>query len=289
MEILGRFEEICLPDKEEHLALGTANDIRILGSYADRKIDLTMRLHNECAEQHLSLKKRLKKTRLTKRQQAIVAQTCVESTALFDAAVRPLYESEINKIQREIDRLYRSIWASKNKPPINQIQEKSINMFGVRKQLTIDSMELKIEKRHLIRIGHILRMDNNRLTKQLVLGWPAPEISDQHRKARQTTIGYWKTLMRNAGQDPDTIESLALNRKKYKTFIEERVRRICGSTKMQIKRTRPRDKSTTRREEKLTHVRSLNIEDEPGKTYSDDPWHALTGSRSQTKTKLSVR
>ena len=44
MEILGRFEEMCHPDKEEHLALGTANDIRSLGSYADRKIDLTMRL-----------------------------------------------------------------------------------------------------------------------------------------------------------------------------------------------------------------------------------------------------
>ena len=44
MEILGRFEEICQPDKEKHLALGTANDIRILGSYADRKIDLTKRL-----------------------------------------------------------------------------------------------------------------------------------------------------------------------------------------------------------------------------------------------------
>ena len=87
-------------------------------------------------------------------------------------------------------------------------------------------MELKIEKRHLIRIGHILRMDINRLTKQLVLGWPAPEISDQHRKARQTTIGYWRTLLRNAGQGPDTIESLALNRMKYKKFIEERMRKI---------------------------------------------------------------
>ena len=93
------------------------------------------------------------------------------------------------------------------------MQVKSINMFGVRKQLTIGSMELKIEKRHLIRIGLILRMDNNRLTKQLVLGWPAPAISDQLRKARQTTIGYWRTLLRNAGQDTDTIESLALNRK----------------------------------------------------------------------------
>ena len=221
MEIIGRFEEICHPDKEEHLALRTANDIRILGSYTDRKIDLTMRLQRMRRAAFI-LKKRLKKTRLSKRQQAIVPQTCVESTALFDAAVRPWYKSEMNKLQREIDRLYRYIWASKDKLPIKEMQEKSINMFGVRKQLTIDSMELKIEKRHLIRIGHIRRMSNNRLTKQLVLGWPAPEILDQHRKARQTTIGYWRTLLRNAGQGPDTIESLALNRMKYKKFIEER-------------------------------------------------------------------
>ena len=44
MEILGRFEETCHPDREELSALGSANDKRNLGSYADRKIDLTMRL-----------------------------------------------------------------------------------------------------------------------------------------------------------------------------------------------------------------------------------------------------
>ena len=103
MEILGRFEKICQPDKEENLALGTANGIRILGSYADRKIDLTMRLQR-MRRAAFVVKKRIKKTRLTKRQQGIVAQTCVESTALFDAAVRPWYKSEINKLQREIDR-----------------------------------------------------------------------------------------------------------------------------------------------------------------------------------------
>ena len=93
------------------LALGTANGIRILGSYADRKIDLTMRLQR-MRRAAFVVKKRIKKTRLTKRQQGIVAQTCVESTALFDAAVRPWYKSEINKLQREIDRLYRFIWAT---------------------------------------------------------------------------------------------------------------------------------------------------------------------------------
>ena len=134
MEILGRFEEICQPDKEENLALGTANGIRILGSYADRKIDLTMRLQR-MRRAAFVVKKRIKKTRLTKRQQGIVAQTCVESTALFDAAVRPWYKSEINKLQREIDRLYRFIWASRDKLPIKEMQEKSIKMFGVSKQL----------------------------------------------------------------------------------------------------------------------------------------------------------
>ena len=91
-------------------------------------------------------------------------------------------------------------------------------MFEVRRQLIVDSLTLKIEKRHLIRIGHILRMDNSRLTKQVTLGWPGTEISDQHNKARQTTIGYWRKLLKEAGSDPDTIEPLAINRKRYRKF-----------------------------------------------------------------------
>ena len=55
-----RFEEICHPDKEKQLTLGTANDIRILGSYADRKIDLTMRLQRMRREAFI-VKKKTKK------------------------------------------------------------------------------------------------------------------------------------------------------------------------------------------------------------------------------------
>ena len=76
MEFLGRFEEICHPDKEEYLALGTANDIRILGSYADRKIDPTMRLQ------------RMRRA----------AQTCVDKHALSQRhCSTPQYVHDINQ------------------------------------------------------------------------------------------------------------------------------------------------------------------------------------------------
>ena len=104
---------------------------------------------------------------MTKR---LVVQACAESTALFDAAVRPWNKSEIKKIQKSADNVYRYIWSSKNKQPLREMEETQTNMFEVRRQLTVDSLTLKIEKRHLIRIGHILRMENSRLTKQVTLG-----------------------------------------------------------------------------------------------------------------------
>ena len=136
--------------------------------------------------------KRLKKARLTKRRQALVVQACAESTALFDAAVWPGNKSEIKKIQKSADKVYRYIWSCRNKQPLREMEETQTNMFEVRRQLTVNSLILKIENRHLIHIGHILRMENSRLTKQVTLGWPGTEIADQHIKARQTIIGYWR-------------------------------------------------------------------------------------------------
>ena len=40
-----------------------------------------------------------------------------------------------------------------------------VRSFGVR------SIQAKIEERVLRRIGHVLRMENNRLTKRITLGW----------------------------------------------------------------------------------------------------------------------
>ena len=45
-------------------------------------------------------------------------------------------------------------------------------MFQVRKTLGVGNLELKIEKRTLERIGQVSRMKNDKVVKQITLGWP---------------------------------------------------------------------------------------------------------------------
>ena len=61
------------------------------------------------------------------------------------------------------------------------------------------SIARKIEKRVLVRIGHVMRMGNDRLTKAMVLGWWKElegrcKVIGQKRK----TVLYWKRLMNEA-------------------------------------------------------------------------------------------
>ena len=98
-----------------------------------------------------------------------------------------------------------------------------VNMFGVRKQLGIESLRAKIEKRSLQRVGHVLRMPNDRLTKRICLGWYRRE---GRRSGKQTTIHYWRKLVREAGIDPDNVEIHANNRTRWKKQIKVRMKRI---------------------------------------------------------------
>ena len=52
-----------------------------------------------------------------------------------------------------------------------RMQELRMNMTDVREKLGIRAVESKIEKRVLERIGHVMRMGDERLTKAVVLGW----------------------------------------------------------------------------------------------------------------------
>ena len=87
------------------------------------------------------------------------------------------------------------------------------NMFNVCKELRIDGIHLKIEKRSLERIGHLLRMDNQKSGPQANSGG--------QRQGSQTTNNYWMKLLTDAAHHPDTIEILALNREAYKTFLSQ--------------------------------------------------------------------
>ena len=55
--------------------------------------------------------------------------------------------------------------------PLREMQAKHVNMQDIRTELGIKSLDSKIEKRVLERIGHIMRMEDDRLVKAATLGW----------------------------------------------------------------------------------------------------------------------
>ena len=222
---LGRFEELCHPDKEEHMELGTPNDIRMLGSYCDRRTD-TKKRAERMQKAAFIVKRRLKRSKLSRKTQAKVVEVIVEATGLFDCSIRPWTMTEIKKLQQIVDRMYRFIWSSKKEPPLQEMANKHVNMFAVRKKLGVTSMQMKVEERSLRRIGHVLRMENTRLTKRVTMGWPGENIKDWHHKQKQTTIGYWRKILKDGGKDPDLIETLASDRAKYRSFVNKRTRHI---------------------------------------------------------------
>ena len=52
-----------------------------------------------------------------------------------------------------------------------QMKDEGKNMMDIRKELGAMSVRWKVEKRVLKRIGHVMRMDDERLVKAVVLGW----------------------------------------------------------------------------------------------------------------------
>ena len=219
------FEEQCHEGKEEYLALGTSagGEIRTLGTWIGRKPDVQQR-RKRGRHALMTIKKRLKNTTLSRTTQAMVIQVVVESTMLFNCETRAWQKKEIGELQRVVDEGYRYIWMDKRGgPTLKQMEEKRVNMWGVRRKLGVRSMQAKIEERVLRRIGHVLRMDNKRPTKQKTLGWYAPLITPTpERKPRHGTIEYGRKVLREAGLDADSIEYLVSDKGKWRQIIHER-------------------------------------------------------------------
>ena len=100
-------------------------------------------------------------------------------------------------------------------------------MYDVRKDLGVASLRLKVEKRVLERIGHVFRMEDDRMTKACVLGWM--EELENHEKApgrSKKTVPYWKKLIREAGMDPTDMEWLTKDRKIWKGKVSERIKHL---------------------------------------------------------------
>ena len=63
-------------------------EIRMLGTYMGNQHDTKMRI-KRAARTLMQIKKRCMKCNLRKKTQAKVVETCMESTNLFNSAVRP--------------------------------------------------------------------------------------------------------------------------------------------------------------------------------------------------------
>ena len=119
-----------------------------------------------------NVKGRLKGSGLSKRWQGRIVQACVESSLLYDCQATVWYKRDVNKLQRWMDKCYRYVWSDRNGENLLQMAEGGHeNVTDVRQRLGIKSVEWKIERRVLERIGHVMRMKNDRLTKAVVLGW----------------------------------------------------------------------------------------------------------------------
>ena len=227
-EVMEAFEEKNNDDKEEELVFGTeeGEKIRMLGSYIGRKEDVKQRI-KRAGTAWFKIKKQLKGSRMSKRMQARVVQACVESTLLFDVQVRTWRLGDVKIMQRTMDKMYRYIWSRKNKPPLIQMQQEHKNMQNVRNELGVKSVRLKLEKRVLERIGHVMRMEDDRTVKAVTLGWLEDLENHEKRPGKKAkTVNYWKRIVKEAGMDWTDIARLTEDRKIWKASVRERIEHL---------------------------------------------------------------
>ena len=107
------------------------------------------------------------------------------------------------------------------------MQEEHVNMQDIRNNMEIRSIRTKIEKRTLERLGHVMRMEDNRHVKIAVLGWVEDLERFEKRPGRKRkTVLYWKRLMKEAGLDTTRVNQLTKDRKEWKRMVNERVKHL---------------------------------------------------------------
>ena len=191
MEVMWRFEERSNYQKEDCLdfCMEESDSIRVLGSWVCMKEDVNMRLRR-AAGLWAKVKEELKNTRLSKRWQARVVQACVESALLFDCQARVWWKKDVMRLLKWMDKCWRYVWSNRNGEPLRQMQARGENMYDVRARLGVKSVQWKVEKRVLERIGHVMRMKDESLTKVVVLGWykKLEGVSKAPGKKRKTVL-----------------------------------------------------------------------------------------------------
>ena len=97
-------------------------------------------------------------------------------------------------------------------------------MADVRRDLGVKTLRWKIEKRVLERIGHVMRMGDERVTKAAVLGW-LKELENwpKPKGKRRKTTRYWMKLLKEAGIDWTDLEEITKDSRKWKRLVKERM------------------------------------------------------------------
>ena len=110
-------------------------------------------------------------------------------------------------------------------------------MWAVREELGVHSVACTIERRTLLRIGHLLRMPNERMVKRTVFGWyPKGRKEPAEGRNKTTTPEYYRQTLRNAGVDPDTVENSALDRTAWRNLVNQRIAHIVAWERDMAKR-----------------------------------------------------
>ena len=200
---------------------------------------------------------------------------------LFDAAVRPWYKSKINKMQQWIDRRYRYVWSNKKEPPLISMKRTHTNMQDIRNQLNIKTLQWKIEKRSLQRIGHVLRMDSSRQVKAAVLSWsPALETIPKERTKTRTSPQYWRRFVEEAGLYPSDLGKYTKERKAWRKTIHRRMAHIERREQQRANKPQVYETVETRNFPKI--VQSLTCS-QCGKTFRTAAGLSIHTKRLQNK------
>ena len=198
----------------------TANCTRMLGTLIGRKQDRAARIKRGYWAWS-KVRRWLWKAKVSKRTKAIIVQAVVESTMLFDCSARAWTVTDMAKMQSMADKCYRWIWNEGRGLTLLRMEREGVNSFEIRRVLGITSIRTKIETRALERMGHVLRMSNNRTTKKVILGHWTNERTQQGR-LNGGVVNYWRRLIREAGEDWTNIENLTQDRKKWKATVKRR-------------------------------------------------------------------
>ena len=107
------------------------------------------------------------------------------------------------------------------------MQEKGVNMQDIRKQLNIKTILWKVEGRTLKRLGHVMRLDDKRLTKAACLGWLNDlQILPKCPGKKDKTLLYWRKLIREAEMDVNEIDKLTQDRKGWRRAVKARMEHL---------------------------------------------------------------